>query len=74
MADQTEEMEIDGIAGSYVEILGSEDQPPTEAIVGWLGIQTDRSWFVKMKGDPQLVRDQREAFRSFLQTLKFNAP
>ena len=33
-----------------------------------------RSWFVKLSGDAQLVQDQREVFRDFLKTLKFNAP
>ncbi len=73
LATKTEEIVVQGIRGTYAEAVGEDTQAAGEAIVGWIGIQSGRTWFVKIKGDRQLVRDQREAFRNFLKTLKFSA-
>ena len=71
LANRTEQIDVDGISGTYVEAIGDDSQAQGQAIVGWIGFQSGQSWFVKMQGDPKLVRDQREAFRNFLKTLKF---
>ncbi len=72
-ATKTEEMVVQGIRGTYAEAVGEDTQAAGDAIVGWIGFQAGQTWFVKMKGDRQLVLGQRETFRNFLQTLQFSA-
>ena len=71
LTDHTEPLEVNGISGTYVELLGETTAQPTTAIVGWIGLAADQSWFVKMAGDPELVVSQRQAFRGFLDSLRF---
>ncbi len=71
LAKRTEQIDVNGISGTYVEAIADEGQAQKQAIVGWIGFQSGQSWFVKMQGDPKLARDQCEAFRKFLKTLKF---
>jgi hypothetical protein len=69
----TEKLELQGIAGSYVEIKGDDSVRESESIFGWAGIRPGQSWFVKLRGNANLVHRQRDPFRSFLQSLRFDA-
>jgi hypothetical protein len=71
---QTETLVVDGVSGTYVEACGTSDADGGKAVVGWIGLQDAGSWFVKISGDATLVREQREAFRNFLRTLRFVVP
>ncbi len=73
LAEKTEKLEVDGIAGTYAEAIGDTSQGGGKAIAGWIGMRGNRTWFVKISGDPQLVRAQVDTFRKFMKTLKFNA-
>jgi len=73
LKQHVETMKVDGIAGSYVEAIPSETKPGATAVLGWIGIEADHSWFVKMRGDAALVRRQQASFRSFLKSLHFPA-
>lgn len=70
---QAESLKVDGVAGPYLEAEGPAAQDTQRAIYGWIGVQSDRSWFVKLKGDAKLARQQRSAFRAFLKSLHFSA-
>ncbi len=74
LAKKTEKLDVSGISGIYAEAIGAAGQGSDKAIVGWIGLQGGQTWFVKMSGDPQLVRAQVDTFRTFMKTLKFNAP
>ncbi|MHB0955804.1 MAG: hypothetical protein ACYC0X_05425 [Pirellulaceae bacterium] len=73
LAAVTEEFPIDGTRGVYLECAGNNEQGQPEAVYGWIGLQEDRSWFIKIRGEAQLVSDQRETFRTFLKSLKLSA-
>jgi hypothetical protein len=71
LAEVTEEFVIQQTAGQYVELGGSDAQREFEAICGWIGLERDRSWFIRMRGHARLVAGQRGAFREFLQSIQF---
>lgn len=71
LADKTEPLEVNGVAGIYLEASSDAAPGGSKAIAGWIGMQPQRSWFVKLSGDPPLVAEQTGVFRDFLKTLKF---
>ncbi len=73
LKEHAEALEVGGITGSYVESFPVDKAPAAMAVTGWIGMQADHSWFVKMRGNAPLVRQQREQFRTFLKSLKFPA-
>ena len=38
-----------------------------------MAVRGDQMWFVKLKGDRAAVESQREAFESFLASIRFGA-
>ncbi len=73
LVQQAESLKIDGVAGPYLEAAGPNAQAPKNAIYGWIGVESGRSWFVKLKGDAKLAQQQQGAFRAFLNSLQFSA-
>jgi hypothetical protein len=71
LENQAEKFSVGGIDGYYVEAAGPETETPSSAIYGWVGLSNGRSWFFKMRGDAELVQQQRDAFRAFLQSFEF---
>ena len=65
-----EAMTVQGISGLYIEAEGPAENP-TNAVYGWLGNESGRMWFVKLRGDAELARRQRDAFRAFLKSFNF---
>jgi hypothetical protein len=65
-----EAITVQGIPGLYIEAEGPAENP-TNAVYGWLGNEPGRMWFVKLRGDADLARRQRDAFRAFLKSFKF---
>jgi hypothetical protein len=68
-ADACEAFDIPGCSGHYVECESPEEAEPAQATYGWIGVLPDRSWFIKLRGDRELVRRERAAFRDFLKSL-----
>jgi hypothetical protein len=71
VAEAAEEFAIQQTTGQYVEVHGPGAEQEPEAIHGWIGLEQDRSWFIRMRGNARLVADQREGFRAFLQSIQF---
>ena len=69
---ETEEITLDGVKGTYVAALPAESAGG-QAILGWVGFVDDHSWFVKLMGDAALAREQEEAFRAFLMSIRFSS-
>ena len=68
LAQMVEETSIDGTAGSFVALL------PPEGDSAMLVVMVERGekvWFFKLSGNAALVEKQREAFRSFLRSVRF---
>lgn len=71
LAESVESITVDGVAGQYLEAAADGENPASEAIYGWIGLQQDRSWFVRLRGNAQLAAEQRTAFRDFLKSIQF---
>ena len=67
---QIEPIEVDGVAGDYVEMATPEGSSPREMILGALVDGTDRVWFFKLRGDHALAEQERERFKEFVRSAK----
>lgn len=66
------EVRVDGLPAQYVDLVGPESAGPRrERILSVLVARDGQSWFIKMKGQPELVGAQKPAFEAFLHTVKF---
>ncbi|MBL7037385.1 MAG: hypothetical protein ISR77_02090 [Pirellulaceae bacterium] len=69
-ADQLEQsakdIEIDGTAAKYVEMVGSE-----ESIFGAIAVRGRETWYLKLKGATELADQEKENFQEFLKSIKF---
>jgi hypothetical protein len=70
MDEYAERLAVQGIEGYYIEAEGPADEP-TDAVYGWLGKEPGIMWFIKLRGDVELARSQRDVFRAFLKSFKF---
>ncbi|MCH7751760.1 MAG: hypothetical protein IH898_06345 [Planctomycetes bacterium] len=66
-----QETKIDGIAGSYVALLGPEDAERPVGMLAAMVVRDERVWFFKLSGDRSLVEKQQDAFQSFLHSVRF---
>lgn len=67
LLDDAKPMTIDRQPSLIVEYHGQAGS----SILGAVRPGEDRSWFIKMTGDTELVKRQRETFEKFLGTLRF---
>ena len=61
-------IEVDGAKSRMVVLDGGEGKQSTAAVIVPKG---QRMWFVKMKGDTEIVLKQVEAFKRFASSLTF---
>ena len=73
LSAQTQPLTAAGIAGTYLECTGTNAQGAPEGLIGWIGFSAGRSWFVKIRGNAELIGRQREPFKTFLQSLKIDS-
>jgi hypothetical protein len=74
LAELTQPVEIDGIAGQQTALLSPETSDPETRGKGLLAAMIERDgkvWFFKLTGDRSLVEKQQEAFTTFLKSVKF---
>ncbi len=75
LADDIEEVAIGGQPGTYVAALpeaASDDaDQPQRGTLAAMVVDGHRIWFFKLSGDPELVASQKDAFRSFLDSIQF---
>ena len=65
-----EPIEIDGVAGDYVEMVMPEGASPREMILGAIVDGTYRIWFFKLHGNHALAEQERERFKEFVRSAK----
>lgn len=73
LSAQTQPLTVAGVAGTYLECTGTNAQGAPEGLAGWIGLSGGRSWFVKIRGNADLVGRQRDTFKTFLQSLKIDS-
>ena len=64
-------MQVAGKDSYYVELISEADPERPASILGVIVPQQDKTWFVKMLGDTEVVLKQREKFKSFAESLTF---
>jgi hypothetical protein len=73
----TEEIEVDGRTATFVKLIPDSSKPEqslaAEATLGAMVTHGDRIWFVKMRGDRDLVATQEDEMKSFLKSFRFPA-
>jgi hypothetical protein len=63
-----ETITVAGLPGQFVDLSG-----PKGRILGVIAEADDRTWFFKMKGPDDLVAEQKDAFQTFLRSVRFEA-
>lgn len=69
--DLVENTTVDGAEGSYVALLGPEDAERPVGLVAAMVERDGNVWFFKLTGDRSLVESQQNAFREFLDSVRF---
>ena len=77
LAKVTEAIEVDGQPATLVDAVPDADKPQeSQADRGTVAVMLksgDTIWFFKMSGSRDLVAAQRDRFREFLKSVRFNA-
>jgi hypothetical protein len=54
----------------YIDLKGRDPTGPQRILGAWI-VHGGRTWFIKMKGSPELVGKQQAAFEAFVQSIRF---
>jgi hypothetical protein len=69
LTDAVQPIAIGKNRGRYVEFFGEESQSPRLGLFGVIVTTPTRTWFIKLKGDAELLVRERANFRKFVQSL-----
>jgi len=64
-------VEVEGIPVSLVDLSTPDNSVKLSRILGAVLETPDRTWFVKMTGDPGLLESQRQVFLDFVKSFRF---
>lgn len=67
-------IEVAGVEGHYVELLGPEDAESRRGVLAVVAIHGSKSWFFKLLGDAELALQEKERFQDFVKSVKFETP
>jgi len=68
-------IQVAGMTGDYVELVGPESvNAPHETILGVVFEHGPQTWFIKFKGDSQLVAREKPNFEALVRSLRITAP
>lgn len=73
---ELELIEVDGRAGTFVQLIGTQPLPGGAeplATLGWIVAVGEGTWFFKMTGERDHVLAEEPAFRVFIGTVRFPA-
>jgi hypothetical protein len=65
--------EVDNVPTSLVDFQTAENSPKPSRLLGAVLQATDRTWFVKMTGPPELLEGQRQKFLEFVKSFRFTS-
>jgi len=66
-------IEVEGVQTYLIDIQTPENAPKPSCILGAVLEAPDRTWFVKMTGNPELIESQRQKFLDFVKSFRFNS-
>lgn len=64
-------IEIGGRSGHYIQLTGPSEAEQPLGLLAALVSHRDRTWFIKMLGDVELVQRQKDHFEGFLKSVTF---
>ena len=64
-------IEVEGVPTYLVDMQTPENAPKPTRILGAVLDTSDRVWFVKMTGSPELIESQRQKFLDFVKSFRF---
>jgi hypothetical protein len=62
---------VDGEKAIYVDVASPKDKKDPKRILGAIADRGIMTWFFKMQGPPEQVEQQKTAFETFIQSVKF---
>ena len=76
LANVTQPIEIDGQKATYAPMIPDtakqEESKSKEATLAAIVKTGDQVWFIKMRGERELVKKHQDEFKAFLKSLKFS--
>jgi hypothetical protein len=67
-------IQVAGMNGDFVELVGPESvNGPLETILGVVFEHGPQTWFIKFKGDAQLVAKEKPNFEAFVRSMRITA-
>src|SRR4029078_6002901 len=76
LASATQPIEIDGQKATYAPMIPDpakpEESKSKDATLAAILKTGDQVWFIKMRGERELVKKHEEEFKAFLKSLKFS--
>jgi hypothetical protein len=67
-------IEVDNVPTYLVDFQTADQDPKPSRILGAVMQTSDRTWFVKMTGPPDLLEIQRQKFLDFVRSFHFTSP
>ena len=64
--------EVEGVQTHLIDLRTPENVPKQSRILGAVLETPDRTWFIKMTGNPELLESQRQKFLDFVKSFRFN--
>lgn len=58
------------VTGTYSNLMVRDEELPEAMLLGAVVQAPDANWFIKLTGPEETVRTQRDAFRSFIESVK----
>jgi hypothetical protein len=70
ISNSVKQVRVSGFPGAYVEIFGPEDAKPQKATFAAMFIGGPDVWFVKLTGDAELAKQERDNFKKLLESIR----
>jgi hypothetical protein len=74
IGNSVKETRVSGFPGAYVEILGPEDAKPQKATFAAMFLGGPDVWFIKLTGDAELAKSERDNFKKLLDSIRVSPP
>ena len=72
MEKNAETITVGGETGRLVHLTQAGDDPSRQAILGSIVPKEGRLWFFKLTGPASLAEEQKDRFRAFVESVKFD--
>jgi len=73
LASGSQQLDVGGQPGRYVQLDGSEASAVAQSILGVILQRRERSWYFKLMGGSELVHSEQPRFEQFIGSVKFAA-